>query len=438
MAVIDRSRLVVDDTMFQGTTIDPSRLMPEGQDQLGQASTFPQAPQGEMSFVQGRPKIFDMAQSMLQRYATPVLGGLGGALGVAATPQTPTIGGSIGMEAGEELGGLTSKAFEGLGFPGGYRDPYAGKSFGEEAISGTVESAADIARNMILGKGTEIAGRGAFGLESGLRDTVKKYFGKGIRPSATKFKTEGAIERYYDDAALGVDTVRKGTTKPIETVQEFSEAIGNTKNRLVNQWKALSSEYGKAGNMVDRRPMITEMRDLANQPEIAAHSPELAKWLQKEADRLSDLPLKIPLDEAEKTLAILNSKAKSWWRSTNPNDLDKSLVYARQAHNLRQQILDTMQNAGPQYAELRKRYGALTEIEQDVAKRSAQKLGIEAQGFMDLASAQGTGSFVYGLMRADPGAMGAGAAIKGASAYKRWLNDPDRLIKKMFEKVAGE
>ena len=404
----------------------------QGQGQADPMAAFPAAPEGEMKWEQGRNKIYDVIQSMIQKYVQPSLEAGGAVVGGLMAPQAPTVGGAIGMEAGQQAGDILAQQFEKVGMPS--KGEVTAEGIAEEAVSGTVDSALDIAKNMILMKGTEKVGGKLFDAEQKVFTKIKDGFAKGIRPTAKK--TVKQNEAYMNHAKKSVLHIAREFKNDLpKSLNDFSNKIVEAKGRLVDRWQFLLKQGGKRGNLFDTKPVIDEMKAIARNEDLLLANPAEVRRLQNLIGVWEKAGRYRSLQSAENLLAEYNAMSKSWFQNMNPNEVKAAATAGRIAKTIRENIIKTLEKAGPEYAEMRRLYGSLSEIEKDVSRRAIARGREDVSGFFDVINAQGTGSFVYGLVKMDPAAIAAGAAIKGVGKIKGRITDPDRIVRNMFKDV---
>jgi hypothetical protein len=84
---------------------------------------------------------------------------------------------------------------------------------------------------------------------------------------------------------------------------------------------------------------------------------------------------------------------------------------------------------------LKRSYGALKTIEKDVVHRSIVDARKNVKGLIDFSNMATASEFVGGVMSANPAMLGSAAAIQGTKWYLKRLNDPNRMVKNMFDEV---
>jgi len=104
-------------------------------------------------------------------------------------------------------------------------------------------------------------------------------------------------------------------------------------------------------------------------------------------------------------------------------------VFRETAGALRSSLVDAVHRAGfPEYAELRRAYGALVTIEDDVGRATGRELSRGSTIGLTEAIAVGETAM---------GSPTAGMATEGVKRLSQWLRSPNRAITKLFEEAAS-
>jgi hypothetical protein len=211
-----------------------------------------------------------------------------------------------------------------------------------------------------------------------------------------------------------------------ESIDEFLQAIDQTKIKLLGEWDYLSQTGATSGAQVDLAPVIKSLRRIiADDPSIIRDDPEVAKRAADTAERYETRGTILPL-EAQRELFILNQNLRGYYQ----NPVPAASVDEKTAEVLRDQLDKTIENTrAPAFRTLRARYGALRAVENDV-NSAAQRI----------ANQPGSGQMTYGtllslgadLVTGNARAVSAGLASKALSEFATRRADPNEVIKRMF------
>jgi hypothetical protein len=90
---------------------------------------------------------------------------------------------------------------------------------------------------------------------------------------------------------------------------------------------------------------------------------------------------------------------------------------------------------GPGYQQLKNQYGQLKAIEKDVVKRMITDKRAANSGFFDLSDMFSASKLVTGILKSEPSTAAAGGTMLAIKQFLKMGNNPNLLLKKMFNKV---
>jgi hypothetical protein len=326
----------------------------------------------------------------------------------------------------------------------------------------------DLAGQLLGGAGIPAAkaGIGALTKPSSVESAVEKGMTKGVRPSVVGKGTAEEAQRYMNKANLAVDTILKNKSNLKFTdetgqiissqgqlpknLKEFGEAIDQTRRNIFEQYDAMTKsvpqqpitqgkvvrEMGNAPkqpmNTIDLTDIANELDAVASNPSVLRQSPQTAQYAKNKAAAMRKNRFATPL-EAQDDIAINNRGLHTMPVAAEANNkwVDKLIN-----DNLRKKLDSLIENtSGPGYQELKTRYGALKEIEQDVVHRSWVDARKPAAGFFDVGNVFTSYEAIRGILSGNVGMITAAAGAKGVTSYMKWLINPNRYVKNMFSGV---
>lgn len=149
----------------------------------------------------------------------------------------------------------------------------------------------------------------------------------------------------------------------------------------------------------------------------------------------------LSVEEAQTFSQHLNQNLKAFYKNWNANDIGRSTVEALVNNNLKKAIDESIENAlgqGEQYSHLKKQYGQLRNIEEEVAKRALVDQRKNTKNLFDLTDIYSANQVIDSLANLNPiGLVKWGATSLIKNWYKK-LNDPNVQIKKLFENIDKE
>ena len=278
---------------------------------------------------------------------------------------------------------------------------------------------------------------------------IKDNFSRAIKPTVSgrsTFKQDesyvgkmqqaiGAIVENKDKLSLKDEygVVLDPGARP-ETLQQFSQAIDQTKKEVFARYDAMAKAAGTSVT-VDLSPIVKELGKISQSNVLNDLHPETVKAADAIAETLKERGSYTTV-EAQEAIQHLNSDLDAYYKNPNFDTASRAGVSAIVASGLRQSLDKSVSMAvGPGYQELKNQYGALRAIEKDVVKR-AIRVGTLEKGrgligsFGDIVSAE---EVIRGLLTFNPAAVATGAGIRAFTGFNRYLKSPNRAVKRLFE-----
>ena len=280
-------------------------------------------------------------------------------------------------------------------------------------------------------------------VKKAIKNKTNNAFLKAINPTIKKNKSikqtkeylrkaNNAVEDIVDDIDIievtdEFDNVLAGVLPT--NLKQFSEAIESLKKNVFQEYDAIAKKAGDAGAKVDLTDTINELdimiNDKGNLPDLRKH----ALAVKKELEEMGSFTAV----EAQTRLKALNSKLRKRidYNSASPASVDQLV-----ANKLRKSLNDVVEKTtGEAYGDLKRKYGYLSEIEESVNKKAVADMKKKTKGFVDYSDVYTTGELFRGGFTGDMGALLKGIGGKVAKAHIKNLNEPNKMIMKMFEDV---
>jgi hypothetical protein len=276
-------------------------------------------------------------------------------------------------------------------------------------------------------------------------------FKRAVKPSVSGKQTSSQVQKYADQARSAIDSIvdnkanlsftySGGNTKSGElpqSLEEFGDAIEQTKQSVFNKYDALAQSAEGAGEKVDLAPVSSELRKAAADQVTVLLHPELVKYMEGRADALDAAGTLSP-GKTQQAISTLNSSLKAFYKNPTYETAARANVDAMIANQLRSGLDDAVdRSGGAGYQELKNKYGALKAIEKDVNNR-AQVVGRQEKGGGILGRIADVGSaeeVIRGLLTFNPVAIARGGALKGWAEFMKYRRNPNRVVTSMFEKA---
>jgi hypothetical protein len=332
---------------------------------------------------------------------------------------------------------------------------YNGLSEAEKANYG---SAVDMLELLGIVAGANVANKvlvtsGAKTAEKEATKAIKAGVSKGIKPTVIGKPSLGKMEKFYSKADEAVKTIaeNKSSIKLLNdigeeipyprTAGEMAQAIDQTKKHVYKTYHDMALDAGDAGAQFNINPVVNKLKGIAADPEEILKVGDPRKKYTKDIREYAH-KLKMELEELrgetpeiiEARIADLNNSLAGYYdgRVTKA----KAQVDASVAQAMREQLDDQITNAiGEGYQELKNKYGALKHIEKEVNKRALVNARRADKSVIDFTDIFTGGELVSGVLTMNPAIIAKGLAGRGIKEVYKGLNNPDRYIKRMFQKV---
>lgn len=285
--------------------------------------------------------------------------------------------------------------------------------------------------------------------EESVTTKVIDYYRRAVKPSIANKKTSAQVAQYEKQAVNGIKSIvdNKANLRFVdangeviigrtpESLEEFSSAIGQTKKTIYNQYDTLATQAKDAQAVVDMEPIASNLNDVINNKALSISSPSSVDYATQLQKRLRTAG-KLDTKTAQEVIENYNASLQAFYRNPTYDNASKAAIDAMVANNLRKSLDEVIENAtGEEYQVLKNLYGNLKAIEADVSKRATVYGRRQPKGLLDYADILSGGDIVRGVLSLDPSVFASGVAKKSITEYLKYLNNPDRMIRKMFEQA---
>jgi len=148
-----------------------------------------------------------------------------------------------------------------------------------------------------------------------------------------------------------------------EFLNEFADAVKQTKKVVFDEYDALSKAANKEGNVVDLNRVIPELDKAANDTVLNLRDPGTAKYAAEMAKRFKEVG-SLTTEQAQQFITDMNADLQSFYRNPSYGSASKVQIDALIANNMREGLDQVIETAvGPGYQRLKNIYGALKTIE---------------------------------------------------------------------------
>jgi len=361
---------------------------------------------------------------------------------------------------------------------GGGRSLAEGDSFGQVAGKTALGAGIGAVGGAVLAPVGALAGVGARSAYNAIRkqsaiargetdkivdDLIDTSIEKAIRPSVAGKKTLGQATKYKNQSREAVKTIVEnkdninltdefGDVSPglPKTLKQFQESIDQVKKKIFGEYDSLKTQAGDQGAVVELSPLVKELATLRGNKALQDIRPGTISYINSQIQKFSkrgaeagdslgmfqSVPPKYTAQEAQDAIKILNESLEAFYKNPSSDTAARASVDALIANNLRKGLDESIEKAiGPGYQALKNKYGALSAIEKDVAHRSVVEGRRANKGLIDFSDIFSAGDVVSGILSQNAGLIAKGAIQKGVASYFKFLNNPNKIIEKMFGEV---
>jgi hypothetical protein len=221
-----------------------------------------------------------------------------------------------------------------------------------------------------------------------------------------------------------------------KSVDQFSQAISQTKSTIFKQYHDLAVQAGETGVNIDPTSIASELQPVIDSQALKIANPSAVEYATNLQERLLKAGT-LDVTTVEDLVKHYNDALDAFYKNPNYNTASAASIDAMVANKFRGLLDQTIEGAtGSQYQALKDAYGALSSIEKDVAHRNIVWGRQNAVGLASNLANLGSGAeLVRGLIKLNPADLAASATIKGLQKYIQYLNNPDVGVSKIFSSL---
>lgn len=330
----------------------------------------------------------------------------------------------------------------------------------DETLGDTVLNTAQGAA--VLGAGLGVlkgVGKGLEKLMTPAEELVKSkildLYNKSIKPTIVGKGTAQQVSQYEDKVMSGIKSIvdNKPNLKFTDeygdiilgespkSLSQAAEAIEQTKKTIFNKYDAMAKQAGDSGATVTTQPVIDELSTIINNKSVALANPKAISYAKELGDRLAQKDAKgniigyetLTPSETQDVIQHLNKSLEAFYKNPSYDSATQAGIDALFANKLREGLDNSVSKLSGEYQGLKNEYGALSSIEKDVVKASLRDARKNIKGLIDFTDVLSGGELVNGILTMSPTTMAKAGVMKGISEYIKYLNNPNRIISKVFQ-----
>lgn len=282
-------------------------------------------------------------------------------------------------------------------------------------------------------------GNDVIGSNAGSHDSARMMLVKALKPRNSKVNFEASLDRAMPE----INASKAQLGRPLESIDDFVEAVGLAKKRVRAQYDAVAGPKREIGSMVDLSPLADAVENRIPRKLQIEHPDDALKMMQA----AQVYRQKFSLEDTEQLLLETNAELEGFYAqhagaqraalTANPTVMKLNA----QAKALRDAIYTTLdangQGAVPR--ELQRRYGSLMEVEQEAKRRAMVAKRQQPDSLSEqLSTAQAAGDYARGAYRLMRGDMSGAVDILAAKAQRNMASflkeqqTTDALIRRAF------
>jgi hypothetical protein len=266
---------------------------------------------------------------------------------------------------------------------------------------------------------------------------------KAIKPIASNTGWDAAIAK----AAPDMKAVEADLGRPISGVDDALEAVSLAKKGIWNQYaaklQAAKEAFPDAPSMstIDGNEVADAMMNSIDK-RTQLQRPDLVERIQKVADTYRR---PMGLDEAEDFLQSTNNDLHNYYaknkvgRQVAQGDPEMGSTVA-EGDQLRDSLYSTLDNlTGPGAADLKQRYGALSNVENELLRRKNVAARQQPDSLAEqLGMARAYGKIAVGVARLSPSSLLEGTQSLAAAKWLKTRGTTDAMISRAFQALGTQ
>ena len=351
-----------------------------------------------------------------------------------------------GQQLTEDLAYPMRKLDQAGGYMGGVAEKAGYPNLGAAIHSATVAAPVIFAGGKALAKPSPA--RFATKVDAKISKAIDHGINKAIRPSVVKKEMHSQVVKYRNKARTAVKEIvaNKDNLNILDesglkveglpkTLDQFSQAVEQTKTKIFNEYDALAKKTGRVGVKIDLNAVAEKLESVRSSRVKKDLSPDTISYAEMRMEKLSERGFYTTL-ETQEAIQMLNQTLEAYYKDPSPQMAGRAHVDAAIANNLRKSLDAAIKKTtGKKYQVLKNKYGALRTLETDVTKRAIVASRKNIKGLLDFSDVYTGYHIAKGIMAMEPSTAVAGGAAKMIAHYMKLKNDPNRTVKAMFSGV---
>lgn len=262
----------------------------------------------------------------------------------------------------------------------------------------------------------------------------RKVVEDGLRSAGIKPKDPKMQQQFYDKATVAVDKILENSTESIvkssNPLMATEQGIKETLRKLYGKVDEAIQSAGEVG--IKNTNQLKAIDDL-----LSPSSADYSVLTQNEKTVLADLKarrkelIKTPESSAQQLQSLMQSynEGANNFNFSKFNQRVNAKLHQAAAVDLETRLGELGIKGRP---ELLKEYGAVREIQDQIARKALAETGKIDISYLDILS---TAAAAHGIIMASPELLMSAMLVEGARQGVKQLKNPNRIVRKVFGKV---
>jgi len=214
-----------------------------------------------------------------------------------------------------------------------------------------------------------------------------------------------------------------------------SQANAQMMDKVFTSWDTLKKLTSGKGVTIPSDPIAQVLDGIASDAVMRAQYPNTAAFAENMASRLREQVPQLTLEQAQQMSQQWNTELQGYRRNAQPNDISNSTAIAAANNVLKKTLAEAIESEtnSPVYSELKRSYAAQKAIEADLNRRLAVFSRQNPKALIDYTDIFSARDALRALTTLNPSYMASAAGIFAIKNWIKFLNNPDNMIKSMFQ-----
>ena len=248
----------------------------------------------------------------------------------------------------------------------------------------------------------------------------------GIDKRAEGVKT---LYKLKDELKLPDKTGEMVSGRLPETQFEFLEYISQAKDKLFGMYDSIASKAESGGLKVSPSGVQTKLQSIIDDSS-GAYTIAQKRYAKRQ---LADFAQDFTPRGAQERIAGMNEKLANYYTNKDVSFAGNARIEKDILDTFRKSLTETINTAGPQYADLRKAWGSVNELEADAVRKFERDIVKKSkQDPLNFLAAE---QVLYAVAKGNPKYLIPATGTVALKSVKNYLVNPNRAVRRMFDET---